>query len=109
MPRLFLLLLFCFGVSLPSALAQQAPTTTTTPQAMYGVAEVLPGPGAWFLVLVDGTTHNPKATILEENGKKRRFEDEAAILNFLYAQGWEVLPNGVNGSSRRYLLKRRSL
>jgi hypothetical protein len=106
-PFLFLLLfVLCSGPALPAAHAQQAAPAT---RPMYGAAELVPGFSGWFLILADGTTPNPKNKVLEENGKDRRFEDEAAVLNFLYAQGWEVLPNGVLGSNRRYLLKRRPL
>jgi hypothetical protein len=110
MKHLLLLLLFGTGVALPAAQAQQAATATTPPQAMYGVATIYPGTSGMFLVLSDGTTPNPKSKTLEENGKDRRFEDEAAILNFLYAQGWEVLPTGIfSNNSRHYMLKRRPL
>jgi hypothetical protein len=64
---------------------------------------------SWGLILCDGVVPNPGRTALvAADGQTRPFADEAAVLNFLYAQGWEVLPNGIEGGNHRYLLKRRT-
>ncbi|WP_157530725.1 hypothetical protein [Hymenobacter norwichensis] len=86
MKYLLLLLILCTSAALPAAQAQQAPAPATA-QPMYGAATVFRGTGGWFLILSNGTTPNPKSKVLEENGQDRRFEDHAAVLNFLYAQG----------------------
>ena len=82
---------------------------------MFATAEVEPRNNYWYLNLADGTQPNPGYKRYTENGKERRFADEAAILNFLYEQGWDIQPNGVNSHTRkastyyyRYLLKRRN-
>ncbi|AHJ97971.1 hypothetical protein Hsw_2376 [Hymenobacter swuensis DY53] len=52
-------------------------------------------------------TPNPKLKRYEENGRDKEFADEAAVLNFLAAQGWEVMPYS-NEERNRYFLKRRA-
>ncbi|MCC2547953.1 hypothetical protein LJY25_16005 [Hymenobacter sp. BT175] len=109
MIRLLSAFLLCCALS-TAAVAQQAQPAPTPTQPVYGLAMV-DGPNLgnrYFLILNDGVTPNPKQSYYQENGKDRVFADEAAILNFLYSQGWEVIPNpsSVPGPSR-YLLKRR--
>ena len=78
---------------------------------MYGAARIwLAASDYCHLALGDGVTPARTYDYLEENGKKRRFADEAAALNFLYQLGWEVQPLGVNGDGNLhyFLLKRRT-
>ena len=100
----FLVLLLLLACAAPlSAVAQQSAT------AAYGTAETVPAINGHFLIIHDGVTPNPRGKIFEVNGKDRRFADEAAILNFLYEQGWEVIPHGIlkNGNNK-YMLRRRT-
>lgn len=110
-----LLLLLLTSAAAPAALAQSPTTPAVTPAAaatvapaQYGVAYVyvLVG-GGCKLALQDGVTPNPRYRRYEENGQDKLFADEAAALNFLAAQGWEVLPYG-NENKGRYLLTRRA-
>ncbi|WP_375437252.1 hypothetical protein [uncultured Hymenobacter sp.] len=104
MKYLLLLLVLCTGAALPRAYAQQAPAAA--PQPMYGAARI------WLLVnycqlsLADGVKPAGLYDYVQENGKTRRFADEAAVLNYLYSLGWEVLPHGVEENRHYYLLKR---
>lgn len=104
-PFLSLLLL---TAPLSAALAQ---TPSETPAASvapfhYGVAYINLSPtlSNCKLILVDGVTPNPKLKNYEEDGRDKIFVDQAAVLNFLAAQGWEITP--ASGEAHRYLLKR---
>jgi hypothetical protein len=111
--RLFLLLLLTSAAA-PAALAQASSATppsatpAATAPAQYGIAYIiiLLG-GGCELALQDGVTPNPRYRRYEEDGHDKIFVDEAAVLNFLAAQGWEVTPYG-NEDRARYLLKRRA-
>ncbi|MBO3271744.1 hypothetical protein [Hymenobacter defluvii] len=118
MKQLFLFLLFSAG-TLSAAVAQQAIVVTggssAATQSRYGTADVdFDSTGSWFLALSDGTTPNPYQKRYREDGKIRKFADEAAILNFLYIKGWEPVSVSVTtgkdviGVHYHYLLKRRS-
>ena len=108
MKHLLLLLLLGTGVALPAAQAQQAATTTTPPQAMYGAARIWVLSSYSQLSLSDGVNPSDPFDYVQENGKPRRFADQAAVLNYLYALGWEVQPQGVQESRFYYMLKRRT-
>ncbi|MBO0358454.1 hypothetical protein J0X19_10900 [Hymenobacter sp. BT186] len=102
--------MLALGISaaLPAAQAQQAPAVATAAPPMYGVARIWQLGSYCQLSLSDGVTPTREYDYVQENGKARRFPDEAAVLNYLYALGWEVLPNGVHEDRYRYLLKRRT-
>ena len=106
--RLFLLLLLTSAAA-PAALAQASSATpAATAPAQYGTAYVYPLLGGGYeLAFQDGVTPNPRYRRYEENGQDKVFVDEAAVLNFLAAKGWEVLPYGAEDSNH-YLLKRRA-
>ncbi|RSK44672.1 hypothetical protein [Hymenobacter perfusus] len=107
-----LLLLLLTSAAAPAALAQSSTPPSATPAAaapaQYGIAYIytLLG-GGYELAFQDGVTPNPRLKRYEENGHDKVFVDEAAALNFLAAQGWEVLPYGAEDSNH-YLLKRRA-
>lgn len=109
MPKLLSLLLslLLLTLAVPAVYAQ---ATAPTALPVYGTAEVYPSLSGWLLALADGVTPNQRYKTMEENGKNKLFADEAAVLNYLYGQGWDVLPNGTTstGNVRRYLLKRRT-
>lgn len=107
MKYFLLLLVFCSGVALPAAQAQQKQVSAAT-QPMYGVARIWMIGAYCQLSLSDGVKPASEYDYVQENGKARRFADEAAALNYLYSLGWEVLPNGVHDNRYRYLLKRRN-
>jgi hypothetical protein len=75
---------------------------------MYGVARILLFNSSCQLSLSDGVKPAGQFDYVQENGKPRRFADEAAVLNYLYSLGWEVLPHGIEVSRHYYLLKRRT-
>lgn len=108
MRRHFLTLLL-LAAPLSTALAQTASEVlaASAAPAHYGIAYIDPGltNSSNRLILVDGVTPNPKLKHYEENGRDKIFVDQAAVLNFLAARGWEITPYG--GESNRYLLKRR--
>jgi hypothetical protein len=104
------LLLLCVlgtGAALPAAQAQQK-LVSVAAQPMYGVARIWMIGAYCQLSLSDGVKPVRENDYVQENGKARRFADEAAALNYLYSLGWEVLPNGVHDNHYRYLLKRRN-
>ncbi|GGF28191.1 hypothetical protein [Hymenobacter cavernae] len=108
MKQLLLLVFASILLALPTQ-AQLSATPSAAP--LYGTASVVQGgTNYWYLALCDGITPNPQYRYLEENGQKRRFADEAAVLNYLYSLGWDVFPNGTRGDAAdfRYLLKRRN-
>ncbi|WBA42944.1 hypothetical protein [Hymenobacter canadensis] len=107
MRRHFLALLL-LTAPLSAALAQ---TPSETPAASpasahYGVAYINPSlnNGSYKLILIDGVTPNPKLKNYEEDGRDKIFVDQAAVLNFLAAQGWEITPSW--GEAQRFLLRR---
>lgn len=107
MKYFLLLLVLCTGIALPRAYAQQAPGPTA-PQPMYGAARIWLLNSYCQLSLSDGVKPTSQYDYVQENGKTRRFADEAAVLNYLYSLGWEVLPHAVEESRHYYLLKRRT-
>jgi hypothetical protein len=106
--KYLLFLLLCSGVALPSAQAQQAATAIPPAQAMYGAARITVYSSHCQLSLSDGATPAGPFDYVRENGKPRRFDDQAAVLNYLYALGWEIQPHGVQESRFYYMLKRRT-
>ncbi|WBO85980.1 hypothetical protein [Hymenobacter yonginensis] len=107
MRRRFLSLLLVLA-PLSAALAQ-TPSEVLAASATpfhYGVAYINPSGtlSNCKLILIDGVTPNPKLKNYEEDGRDKIFVDQAAVLNFLAAQGWEIMPTG--GEGHRYLLKR---
>jgi hypothetical protein len=108
--KYLLLLLLCTSAALPAAQAQQAPNAAPA-KPMYGAAHIyLASSDYCYLWLADGVTQAGTQQYLEQDGKRRRFADEAAALNFLYQLGWDVQPLGVNsdGSMHYFMLKRRT-
>ncbi|MBO0358463.1 hypothetical protein J0X19_10945 [Hymenobacter sp. BT186] len=109
---LLLLVTLRLGAGLSNAHAQQAPAAAAPAKPMYGSARIwLANTDYCHLGLADGVTPTRTFDYLEENGKRRRFTDEAAALNFLYQLGWDVQPLGVtsDGIIHYFLLKRRLL
>jgi hypothetical protein len=102
----FSLLLLTAPLSATQAQTPSEVLVAANAPAHYGVAHITPTltNGSYRLTLVDGVTPNPKLKRYEENGRDKEFADEAAVLNFLAAQGWEIMPYG--GEGNRYLLKR---
>ncbi|WBO85978.1 hypothetical protein [Hymenobacter yonginensis] len=95
---------------LTAPLAALAQTPSETPAAaaattQYGFAYTVSqlGGGA-KLIIVDGITPNPKLRRYQEGGRDKEFLNEAAALNFLATQGWEVSP--LANEPNRYFLKR---
>jgi hypothetical protein len=108
MKYLLLLLVFCAGAPLPSASAQQAPAAPT-PLPMYGAARIQLLGSYCRLSLSEGVQPTAEYEYVQENGKVRRFADEAFALNYLYSLGWDVLPHAIEESRHYYLLKRCTL
>ncbi|UOR06483.1 hypothetical protein MUN82_05155 [Hymenobacter aerilatus] len=88
----------------------QAPIPLTTPTApVYGTVEV------YFRGFYYTFSVSEGVLPAREADRKRKFPSEAAILNFFYDNGWEVLPNGAvtnpatSNTYFRYMLKRRPL
>ena len=106
--KLYSLSLLLLLAPLPSALAQTPSEVLAAANAptQYGLAyTIVQLSGTSKLILMDGVTPNPKLKRYEENGRDKEFADQAAVLNFLAAQGWEITPYG--GEGNRYFLKRR--
>ncbi|MBO0360645.1 hypothetical protein J0X19_21980 [Hymenobacter sp. BT186] len=104
---LLLPLALYFGAALPAAQAQQSPAAAPA-KPMYGSARIWVLLSYCQLSLSDGVNPAGPFDYVRENGKPRRFADQAAALNYLYALGWDVQPQGFEESRFYYLLKRRT-
>ncbi|AII53652.1 hypothetical protein N008_16935 [Hymenobacter sp. APR13] len=52
---------------------------------------------------MEGVPPNTKLSIYEENSQDKEFDDQAAVLHFLAAQGWKI--TSYSDESNRYFLK----